>query len=219
MEIFAYDWLHWSTFFAAAFLLNAAPGPDLGYVFAQTLKNGREGGFAAMFGIWTGAFGHVFMAAIGLSAVLAASATLFASIKWLGAAYLIWIGIDAIRSASHAGNELDPREAEGLVRRSTRGAIFRQGALIALLNPKTAIFFLAFLPQFVVEGAGTAGQQLFLHGTLVIVSAVCIDPWVILLGERIKNGIGSNARFALWSNRLLGGVFVGLGVRLALISR
>ena len=215
--MFDYGWVHWSSFFVATFLLNAAPGPDLGYVFAQTLKNGRAGGFAAMFGIWAGAFGHVFMAAVGLSALLAASATVFSTIKWVGAAYLVWIGIDAFRSAASSGQEV--REAGKKVMSSSSGAIFRQGALVALLNPKTAIFFLAFLPQFVVEGAGTVSQQLLLHGALVILLAVFIDPWVVLLGEKLSASLNSNTQFATLANRLLGTVFIGLGIRLVFMSR
>ncbi len=218
--MFAYDWLHWSTFFVATFVLNVAPGPDVGYIFAQTLKNGREGGIAAMLGIWTGALGHVFMAAVGLSAVIAASATLFTGIKWLGAAYLIWIGVDAFLSASHAGDEVSEVEANILAQsRSSRAAIFKQGALIALLNPKTAIFFLAFLPQFVVEGAGTNSEQLFLHGILVIVVAAMVDPWVVFLGGKLQAVLHSNTGFSLWSNKFLGGVFVTLGLRLAFLER
>jgi threonine/homoserine/homoserine lactone efflux protein len=215
--MFDYGWVHWGSFFAATFLLNAAPGPDLGYVFAQTLKNGRAGGFAAMFGIWAGAFGHVFMAAVGLSALLAASATVFATIKWLGAAYLVWLGIDAFRSAASSGQEM--QEAGNAVMSSPSSAIFLQGAVIALLNPKTAIFFLAFLPQFVVEGAGTVSQQLLLHGALVVVLAAFIDPWVVLLGEKLSASLNRNSQFATFANRLLGTVFIGLGIRLVFMNR
>lgn len=220
LPLFSYDWLHWSTFFVATFALNAAPGPDLGYIFAQTLKNGRAGGVAAMLGIWTGAFGHVLMAALGLSAILATSATVFAAVKWLGAAYLVWIGIDTLRSVarSQADAATDPAQPQA-VEPAKANIIFRQGALIALLNPKTAIFFLAFLPQFVVEGAGSTGQQLFLHGVLVIAIAALIDPWLVLLGSRLSSRLNSNTRFNRWANRVLGGVFIALGAHLALMTQ
>lgn len=217
--MFSYDWLHWSTFFVATFALNAAPGPDLGYIFAQTLKNGRAGGIAAMLGIWTGAFGHVLMAALGLSAILATSATVFAVVKWVGAAYLVWIGVDTLRSVARpqASSAVDSTAPQA-VAPARASLIFRQGALIALLNPKTAIFFLAFLPQFVVEGAGSTGQQLFLHGVLVIAIAALIDPWLVLLGSRLNSHLNSDTRFNRWANRVLGGVFIALGARLALMT-
>ncbi len=218
--MFSYDWLHWSTFFAATFALNAAPGPDLGYIFAQTLKNGRAGGLAAMLGIWTGAFGHVLMAALGLSAILAASATVFAVVKWVGAAYLIWIGIETLRSVTRSQSQAkDDSASPQVIEPAKAGVIYRQGALIALLNPKTAIFFLAFLPQFVEAGAGSTGQQLFLHGVLVIAIAALIDPWLVLLGDRLSTRLKSDSQFNRWANRLLGGVFIALGARLALMSQ
>lgn len=203
----------------ATFALNAAPGPDLGYIFAQTLKNGRAGGIAAMLGIWTGAFGHVLMAALGLSAILATSATVFAVVKWVGAAYLVWIGVDTLRSVSRPqSNSAGDPSVPQAVAPAKASVIFRQGALIALLNPKTAIFFLAFLPQFVVEGAGSTGQQLFLHGVLVIAIAALIDPWLVLLGSRLNSHLNSDTRFNRWANRVLGGVFIALGARLALMT-
>lgn len=203
----------------ATFALNAAPGPDLGYIFAQTLKNGRAGGIAAMLGIWTGAFGHVLMAALGLSAILATSATVFAVVKWVGAAYLVWIGVDTLRSVSRPqSNSAGDSSVPQAVAPARASMIFRQGALIALLNPKTAIFFLAFLPQFVVEGAGSTGQQLFLHGVLVIAIAALIDPWLVLLGSRLNSHLNSDTRFNRWANRVLGGVFIALGARLALMT-
>lgn len=93
--MFDYSLVHWSTFFTAALLLNLSPGPDIAFILGQTARNGRQGGFSAMFGIWSGAFLHVIMAAVGLSAILATSAMAFSVVKWAGAAYLIWLGIQA----------------------------------------------------------------------------------------------------------------------------
>ena len=90
-DMFDYSLIHWTTFFTAAVLLNLAPGPDIAFILGQTVRGGRNSGFAAMFGIWTGAFGHVLMAAAGLSAILATSAMAFSIVKWAGAAYLIWL--------------------------------------------------------------------------------------------------------------------------------
>jgi len=210
----SYDLSHWTTFFAAALALSIAPGPDLTLIVAHTLRGGRRCGFAAMAGIWVGAMGHVMLAAFGLSAILAASATAFAVIKWAGAAYLVWMGLRALVGA---GGLAAQKETHGTGSGAWR--IFRQGVFTDLLNPKVAIFFLAFLPQFVVPGAGPVWAQLALHGMLVILSAAVVEPPLILLGDRLADGLHGHARAARWLDRGVGGVLVALGVRLALIER
>ena len=211
--MFDYSLLHGATFITAAVLLNLSPGPDIAFILGQTVRGGRRSGFAAMFGIWTGAFGHVLMAAAGLSAVLATSALAFSLVKWVGAAYLIWLGIAALRSGGGSFISDNVKTSPQLM------PVFRQGILIALLNPKVAIFFLAFLPQFVVSGAGPIWAQLFLHGCLIIVVAALIEPPLVIAGERLTSTLRGNARFGLWLDRSLGAVFVALGLRLALADR
>ncbi len=166
-----------------------------------------------MFGIWTGAFIHVLFAAAGLSAILATSATAFTVVKWVGAAYLIWLGIQALRSngASYGGDSSAPS--------TSNSRIYQQGILVATLNPKVAIFFLAFLPQFVVEGAGPASAQLFLHGFMIIVVAAMIEPPLVVLGAKLTRYLSQNSRVAVWMDRSLGTLFIGLGVRLAFSER
>jgi threonine/homoserine/homoserine lactone efflux protein len=208
--MFDYTIAHWSTFFVAAILLNLTPGPDIAYVLAHTVKNGLRSGIAALFGVWSGLFVHVVLAAIGLSAVLATSATAFLFIKWIGAIYLIWLGIQAIRSnGSSIGIKI------GQARSSDR-KIYIQGVLIATLNPKVAFFFLAFLPQFVVPGAGPASAQLFLHGFLILVVGAFIEPIIMVVGVKLSNQIDQNSRAIAWMERSLGAVFIGLGIRIAL---
>lgn len=211
--MFDYTLVHWTTFLSAAVLLNLSPGPDIAFILAQTARNGRRGGFSAMFGIWTGAFVHVVTAALGLSAVLATSAAAFAFVKWVGAAYLVWLGVRALRSRG-SSFALDGQAGE-----SRTWPIFRQGVLVAALNPKVAVFFLAFLPQFVVEGAGPAGAQLFLHGSLVIAVAALIEPILVLAGARLTTRLRYDRRIGLWMDRGLGALFVTLGVRLAFSGR
>lgn len=208
--MFDYSLIHWTTFLTAAVLLNLSPGPDIAFILGKTARGGRPDGFAAMFGVWTGAFGHVLMAALGLSAILVTSAIAFSVVKWAGAAYLIWLGIRALRS--DGGRFV----SEGMAKAKSFGAIYRQGILIALLNPKVAIFFLAFLPQFVVEGAGPISGQLFLHGTLIIVVAAFIEPPLVIAGARLVSGLQENRKFGLWLDRTLGAMFVALGVKLVL---
>lgn len=206
--MFDYTLSHWLTFFSAAILLTLSPGPDLAFILAQTAKRGKQAGFSAMYGIWTGAFFHVFLAALGLSAVLATSATAFTIIKFIGASYLIWLGVQSLRSQGSFTITEQTNES--------RRGVFQQGVIVAALNPKTAIFFLSFLPQFVVIDAGPVSAQLFLHGSLVIAVAVFIEPPMILAGSRIKSKLESNPAINRWLDKILGTVFIGLGLRLAI---
>lgn len=211
--MFEYSLAHWATFLTAAVLLNLSPGPDIAFILAQTAKNGRRTGFFAMFGIWTGAFIHVLLAALGLSAILATSALAFAAVKWIGAAYLVWLGIQAFRSNGASFS------SEANIAKLADSQVFRQGVLVSALNPKVAIFFLAFLPQFVVSGAGSTSAQLFLHGSLIIVVAAFIEPPLVVLGARLTNKLADNPRIAAWMDRGLGSLFVVLGARVALSER
>ncbi|OAV50150.1 lysine transporter LysE [Rhizobium sp. WYCCWR10014] len=211
--MFDYSLAHWLAFLSAAVLLNLSPGPDIAFILGHTMRGGKRAGFSALFGVWSGACLHVLMAALGLSAILAASAVAFSAVKWIGAAYLVWLGIQALRS--RGGNGLTRASGESL----PVAKIYRQGILVSLLNPKVAIFFLAFLPQFVVEGAGPAWAQLLLHGGLIIVVAAFIEPPLVLLGGRLADALRHNQKVGLWLDRGLGALFVALGVRLALSSR
>ncbi len=205
--MFEYSLVHWMTFFGAAFALNLAPGPDVAFILGQTVAKGRKVGFQAMFGIWAGASMHVVLAAVGLSAVLAASAVAFSVVKWVGAAYLIYLGVMAIRGA---GAAFQP----GAVAPSPRG-VFRQGMLVAALNPKVAIFFLAFLPQFVEPGAGPVWAQLALHGVLIIAVAAVVETPLVLVADRIARMVRARPAVGAWIDRALGGLLIALGLRLA----
>ncbi|AWK89170.1 LysE family translocator [Azospirillum thermophilum] len=211
----SYDLAHWSAFLTAAVLLNISPGPDMAFIMGHTVRGGTRAGMAATFGVWTGAFGHVVMAALGLSAVIAASATAFAVVKWVGVAYLLWIGVRALLSKG-GGLTLDdvPSGARGDI-----WSVYRQGVLIDLLNPKAAIFFLAFLPQFVVEGAGPVWVQLMVHGLLIILVAMFIEPPLVLLGDRLVVRLRDSRRLGLWLDRALGSLLIALGLRLAVEER
>ena len=130
-----------------------------------------------------------------------------------GAAYLVWIGIAALRS--DGGGLI----SDGVKTDPAFMPIFKQGVVVALLNPKVAIFFLAFLPQFIVAGAGPVWAQLFLHGSLIIVVAALIEPPLILAGERLTTELRTSPRFGLWLDRSLGAIFIALGLRLAMEQR
>jgi threonine/homoserine/homoserine lactone efflux protein len=211
--MFDYSLAHWATFFTAAVLLNLSPGPDMAFILGQTAKRGVQSGFSAMFGIWTGAFVHVIFAALGLSAILATSAIAFSAVKWIGAAYLVWLGIQALRSKGIDMSVKEQNAPHGLMK------IFKQGVLVAVLNPKVAVFFLAFLPQFVEKGAGPVSAQLFLHGFLIIVVAAFIEPPLILVGSKLTGYLSNNRKVSRWMDRGLGALFIWLGFKLATSDR
>ena len=209
-----YDLGHWVAFLGAALLLNLSPGPDIAFILQKTMSDGRRGGFVAMGGIWCGTAAHVAMATLGLSSILATSATAFTLITWAGAAYLIWIGIKSFR----AGNLATLTQDHGQTRGSARST-FAQGVAVAALNPKVAVFFLAFLPQFVVDGAGPAWLQLATHGLMLIAVAGVVEPPIILLGSRLRSHIANHPKWLALLDRALGGVLIALGIRLLLPLR
>lgn len=210
--MFEYSMGHWAAFFVAALLLNLSPGPDMLFILSQTIRRGRRAGFRAMAGIWTGACFHILLAALGLSAVLATSALAFSIVKFLGAGYLIWLGVQAWRGAGVDG--LSPGW-QAPANRSDR-SIYLQGIFVAASNPKVSLFFLAFLPQFVVPGAGPIGAQLFLHGVLIIAVAGVVEPPLVLLGARLSRLLKNHSSISKWIERVFGSILISLGVSLAL---
>ncbi|MCT8469026.1 LysE family translocator [Chromohalobacter canadensis] len=211
--MFDYTLVHWLAFLSAAVLLNLSPGPDIAFMLGQTLRSGRRYGFAAMLGGWSGTALHVAMAAAGLSAILATSALAFSVIKWVGAAYLIWLGVKMLLSK---GDSFVSNSGRHDVKAQS---VYWQGVLVSVLNPKVAIFFLAFLPQFVVQGAGPVGAQLFLHGSLIIVVAAFIEPLLVMVGAKLGAFLKASPRVGMWMDRGLGSLFVALGARLAVSTR
>ncbi|WP_423821984.1 LysE family translocator [Salinisphaera sp. SPP-AMP-43] len=214
--MFDYSWAHWVAFFGAAFALEIVPGPDLLFITAKTARHGRGHGFAAMFGLWTGALVHIAATVFGLAAILARSAVAFSVIKWIGAAYLVWLGIQSLRSAQRGAAS---SEAAPPLSAPSRWAAYRQGIWVDLLNPKVALFFLAFIPQFVEPGAGPVTAQLALHGLLLFVVAGVIEPALILIGDRLTRMLRGRRRLAAWAERGVGAIFIALGARLALAHR
>ncbi|WP_027348817.1 LysE family translocator [Halotalea alkalilenta] len=207
-----FDPAFWALFFAAALVINLTPGPDMLYWLGKSCVQGRRIGLWAAAGLWCGTLFHVSAAAVGLSALLVASSTLFTLVKLLGAAYLCWLGIQALRNA---GSGLAPRAAaKGPV---SGWATFRQGVLIDVLNPKTALFFMAFLPQFVrpeLADVWPVWAQLAVLGCLVTLVAVPVELALILCASRMTLWLRSRENVARWLDRLLGAMFIGLGVRL-----
>ena len=196
-------------FLAAGFLLNLTPGPDTLYILGRSVAQGREAGIASAFGISLGSIFHTCAAALGLSVILATSALAFVAIKVLGGAYLVFLGMKMI---------LDRRRELALpsnFRRRTTLAAFRQGVLTNVLNPKVALFFLAFLPQF-IDPASNMKIAAFITLGLTFVTTGTI--WCLVLAwfaSSFSRRFRNNDTLAQWLNRTAGTLFVFLGLRLA----
>lgn len=209
-----WDSTFWLLFFSAALALNLSPGPDLMFILSRTLAGGRRVGLASACGVCSGALVHVAAAALGLSTILATSALAFTVVKYVGAAYLLYLGIQALRSSA-TGAALDIQQAP----RTSAWQAYRQGILVDILNPKAAIFFMAFLPQFVRPEHGAVATQILLLGVLVVLVAIIVEGSLVLLAARTSSALRNNPRVGRWLDRLLGSVFIGLGVRLGLAER
>ncbi|MFT4253186.1 MAG: LysE family translocator [Caulobacter sp.] len=197
-------------FVAASIVLVLVPGPDMAYMLTRTLAQGRRAGVMAALGINAGAYVHLAAAVAGLSALLLASATAFLIVKWAGAAYLVYLGVRALFSST-ATSELAGGEMRG---RGLR-AVFWQGFWSDVLNPKVAVFYVALLPQFVEPATGHPTVQLVLLGVTSNVLAILINLVLVMLAARLTAGLRRNAKVALWLQRAMGALFVGLGLRLA----
>jgi threonine/homoserine/homoserine lactone efflux protein len=196
-------------FLAAGILLNLTPGPDTAYILGRSIAQGREAGVASALGISVGTICHTCAAALGLSAILATSALAFGAIKLLGGTYLVFLGIKMI---------LDRRKQLSVpsdFRRLATMAAFRQGILTNVLNPKVALFFLAFLPQF-IDPASTSKVFAFLALGLAFVTTGTI--WVLILAwfaSSLSKRLRESELIGQWINRTVGAFLIFLGVRLA----
>jgi threonine/homoserine/homoserine lactone efflux protein len=200
-------------FVISGLVLNVTPGPDTAYIVARSAQFGWRGGAAATLGISTGCLVHVFSCAIGLSALLAASATAFTLVKWVGAAYLCFIGIRMLLTCETASTEAAPSRESGAMSPSK---VFWQGALTNVLNPKVALFFLAFLPQFVDATAPHQALAFLVLGAIFIFNGTLWCLGVAAFSARTARRFAQSRRAMAWINRALGGMFVYLGARIAL---
>lgn len=201
---------YWFLFFSSAFALCISPGPDLMYIMSQTIAKGKKTGLASTLGVCSGAMIHVSMAAFGLSAILAASAVAFTAVKIVGAVYLVYLGIKSIMTKAEffSPEKRDDNEISFF-------KAYKQGILIDVLNPKPAIFFMAFLPQFVRPEIGHTSAQLFILGALVVMVGIFVEVVVVFGISRTTGFLRNNPKFSGILNKALGSVMVYLGVRLA----
>jgi threonine/homoserine/homoserine lactone efflux protein len=206
-------------FVAAGLLLNLTPGPDLAYITARSAAGGFRDGAAAVFGITAGCVVHTLAAALGLSALLATSATAFEIVKWCGAFYLLYAGMRLLVLRSPAGGGSVPNlHARPIVRTGAR-RIFREALLINVFNPKVALFFLAFVPQFIADDAPAKALSFVLLGTLFNVNSLFVNLPVAWLASRAGARLRGGVRTLLWLQRATGAHFVALAARLATVSR
>jgi len=196
-------------FVAAGVLLNITPGPDMLYIIGRSTTQGWRAGAAAALGIGAGCVVHIAAAALGLSAVLAASATAFTILKIVGAVYLVYVGISFIR-ASRPSPRVAPHVA---LAPTTLRTVFIQGFLTNVLNPKVALFFLAFLPQFINSDAPSKPLAFLFLGAVFNFNGTLWNLLVAWSAARFTVGIQRN-KLAAWFNRCIGGLFVYLGIRL-----
>jgi len=196
-------------FVATGLLLNITPGADLALIGARSAAQGFRCGAAAALGVGAGCFVHVAAAALGLSALIASSGAAFTVLRWLGAAYLVWLGIGLLRAS---GAAVSTAAAEPAVtwRRS-----FAQGFLTNALNPKVALFFLAFLPQFIDAAAPHKALAFVALGAVFAVNGTLVNVAFAALIARLRGALGAQPAVGRWLGRGVGAVFIALGVRLA----
>ncbi len=195
-------------FVVAALALLVLPGPAVLYITTRSLAHGRRAGLVSVAGIQLGSLAHVLAATLGVSALLMTSAAAFSLVKYAGAAYLVYLGLRALRTHAEDGglSGAPPR---------TLSQLFAQGVLVNVLNPKTALFFFAFLPQFVDPARGAAAGQIFRLGLLFVALACCTDSAYALLASTLGGWLRRSSRFEQARRYVTGIVFIGLGLTAA----
>jgi threonine/homoserine/homoserine lactone efflux protein len=203
---------HYDAFLLASIALNLTPGLDTFYILTRSGREGHAVGMAAALGINAGCIVHTLAAVLGISAILMTSALAFSALKYLGAAYLAWIGLRMLLSRSGT-RQPTPTHGKGL------SAAFRQGMLTNVLNPKVALFFLAFLPQFVSMHAAHPQIGLMLLGLSFIGTGLTWSTVLALMGGRMHRLLLSRPQLGQWMDRVCGAVLLAFGVKLALQQR
>lgn len=199
-------------FLGASAALTIAPGPDNTFIVAQGISRGRKAAVVTALGMCCGVSVHTTAAALGISALIYSSATAFMILKYAGAAYLLFLAYKALK-------EQQILLPEGSADQSSTWVMFRRGFIMNVVNPKVALFFLAFLPQFVSPRSGSPALQMFLLGLLFMAQAVVLFSVIGWLSGSVGNLILKRPRIARWFGRLTAGIFASLGIRLALAER
>lgn len=201
---------NFGAFVVTCLLINITPGQDTFYILGRSLSQGRAAGVASALGIGTGALIHTLLAALGLSSVLAASASAFLIVKLAGAAYLIWLGIKMLIAPAPV-QETGVMPAESV----SFWPAFRQGMWTNLMNPKVALFFLALMPQFIAAGSESTFMAFLLLGLTFVITGTLWCLGLAWCAASLGGGLRGNGAVAKWLNRSAGALFVCLGLRLA----
>ena len=202
-------------FVGAGLLLNLTPGPDVLYIVSRALRSGTRAGIVAGIGITAGCFVHITAAAVGVSALMAASSTLFTALKWLGAAYLLWVGVRMLLSRPSKDPSALVRAGADAAGPAGAKSVFLGGFWTNVLNPKVALFFLAFVPQFIAPDAGNKALAFVLLGLLFNLNAIPVNTgWAVAAGWLARRGTVRHWMRVL--DRVAGAMFIGFGIKLAL---
>ena len=206
-------------FILAGAMLNLTPGPDVLYIVSNALRDGRRAGLVAVVGISCGCLVHVAIASLGLGVMLATSAMLFTVVKVIGAAYLLWIGFRLLRSPAPASlTDAAVAAAGTTVRNGSLWKVFAGGFLTNALNPKVALFFLAFLPQFIAPSVQNKALAFALLGLVFALNSLPVNAGYALLADRMRRSRWAD-RAMQGLDRVAGVLFIGFGLRLALSAR
>ena len=207
-------------FAAAGVLLNLTPGPDVLYIVTHALRRGARAGMVAALGITAGCFVHIFAAAVGVSALMAASATAFTVLKWAGAAYLVYVGVRLLLSKPDSAMQLGAAGADSTGSGGQNGlkAVFLRGFWTNVLNPKVALFFLAFVPQFIAPGVENKPLAFLLLGLLFNFNGLWVNLGWAVAAAWLARRAGVVQKSMHWLDRVAGAMFVGFGIKLALTA-
>ncbi|MFC4766688.1 LysE family translocator [Effusibacillus consociatus] len=199
-------------FIAVSMLMTIAPGPDILFVIAQSVSQGRKAGIATALGLCSGVTVHTLAAALGISALLHQSTVAFQIVKYAGALYLLYMAWQAIKEGSDS-------PVNQTATRMSPGALYRRGILMNVLNPKVSLFFLAFLPQFVSPEVGNISGQMIVLGLIFMLQAIIIFTLVAIFSGSFGRKIVNNSRISKYVNMAKASIFVFIGIRLALSDK
>jgi len=203
---------HFLIFMSSALLLGITPGPDMLYVATRSTTQGRMAGFASAMGIWTGTLVHITAAMLGISAILSYSALAFTIVKWLGAGYLVYLGVKSILTAN------EPLTGKKL-KCANNWQIYRQAIVVNMLNPKVALFFLAFLPQFTNPETGNVNAQILFLGMVFNFTGTFVNIMVGFSFGSVGGWILNRPTVRKVQAWITGTIFIGLGINLALAEQ
>ena len=206
---------NFETFLFAGIILNLTPGADTMYILGRSISQGKKAGIMSALGISTGSLVHCIIASFGLSIIIAKSAIAFSTIKYLGAVYLIYLGVKALLTKSRKEFEIEQLDKK----KSSNRKIFISGILTNILNPKVALFFLAFLPQFIDPNYATNSLPFIILGLTFIATGTIWCLALAMFSAKLSDRIRRNYKIKMWLDKITGGIFIALGIKLALSKK